>query len=80
MSTEPLNTSSIQSFINTVKGADASQAREVKLTIQQAKALAYTLGIVMSRLHGDLEKFVKENASSTEEQSVQVELDGGNNW
>lgn len=80
MSTEPLNTSSIQSFISIVKGADASQAREVKLNIQQAKALAYTLGIVMSRLHGDLEKYVKENAVSSEEQSVEVELDGGNNW
>ena len=80
MSTEPLNTSSIQSFINTVKGADASQAREVKLNIQQAKALAYTLGIVMSRLHGDLEKFVKENANNADDQPVQIELNGGNNW
>lgn len=70
----------IQSFINTVKGADASQAREVKLNIQQAKALAYTLGIVMSRLHGDLEKFVKENANNADDQPVQIELNGGNNW
>ena len=80
MSTDPLNTSSIQSFINIVKGADASQAREVKLNIQQAKALAYTLGIVMSRLHGDLEKFVKENAVAKEDEAVEVQLDGGNKW
>ena len=29
--------------------------------MQQAKSLAFTLGIVMSRLQGDLERFVKEN-------------------
>lgn len=80
MSIEPLNTSSIQSFISLVKGADAGQAREVKLNIQQAKALAYTLGIVMSRLHGDLEKLVTENAKASQDEAVEVQLDGGDNW
>jgi len=75
---DPLNTAPIQNFINTVKGADASQAKEVKLTMQQAKGLAFTLGIVMSRLQGDMEKFVKENASK--EEAVEVQMDGGNNW
>lgn len=79
MSIEPLNTSSIQSFIQNVKSAEAGQAKEVKLSMPQAKALAYTLGMVMSRLHGDLEKFVKENAN-TQEQVIQVELDGGDKW
>tara|TARA_B100000212_G_C27097834_1_gene415076 strand:- start:209 stop:448 length:240 start_codon:yes stop_codon:yes gene_type:complete len=75
---DPLNTAPIQNFINTVKGADASQAKEVKLTMQQAKGLAFTLGIVMARLQGDMEKFVKENASK--EEAVEVQMDGGNNW
>lgn len=79
MSTEPLNTSSIQSFIQNVKSADAGQAKEVKLSMQQAKSLAYTLGIVMSRLHGDLEKLVKENSNNSND-PVEVQLDGGNNW
>ena len=79
MSTQsPLNTAPIQNFIQTVKGADSSQAKEVKLTMQQAKGLAFTLGIVMSRLQGDMEKFVKENASK--EEPVEVQMDGGNNW
>ena len=75
---EPLNTAPIQNFIQTVKGADASQAKEVKLTLQQAKGLAFTLGIVMARLQGDMEKFVKENASK--EETVEVQMDGGNKW
>jgi len=80
VSIEPLNTSSIQTFINTVKSAEAGQAREVKLSMPQAKALAFTLGVVMSRLHGDLEKYVKENAVSAQDEAVEVQLDGGDNW
>jgi|TARA_B100001094_G_scaffold252843_1_gene250984 hypothetical protein len=76
---EPLNTSAIQNFIQQVKSAETSNAREVKLTIQQSKNLAYTLGIVMSRLHGDLEMFVKQNASAPDEE-IEVQLDGGTNW
>lgn len=79
MSTQsPLNTAPIQQFIQQVKQADSGQAKEVKLTLQQAKGLAFTLGIVMSRLQGDMEKFVKENASK--EEPVEVQMDGGNNW
>ena len=79
MSTQnPLNTAPIQQFIQQVKQADSGQAKEVKLTLQQAKGLAFTLGIVMARLQGDMEKFVKENASK--EETVEVQMDGGNNW
>lgn len=78
MQNEPLNTAPIQQFIQQVKNADFGKAREVKLDITQAKNLAYTLGIVMSRLEGDLERYVKENAGSTE--VVQVQLDGGTGW
>lgn len=75
---EPLNTAPIQQFIQQVKQADSGQAKEVKLTLQQAKGLAFTLGIVMSRLQGDMEKFVKENANK--EEVVEVQMDGGNAW
>ena len=77
---EPLNTSAITSFIQNVKQADAGQAKEVRLTMQQAKGLAFTLGIVMSRLQGDLERFVKENTNEQDSTPIQVELDGGNSW
>lgn len=73
---DPLNTSSIQNFIQQVKSAEASNAREVKLTMPQAKNLAYTLGITMARLHGELEQFVKENSGSTNE-VIEVNVDGG---
>jgi hypothetical protein len=78
MQNEPLNTSSIQQFIMQVKNADASNSREVKLTLQQAKNLAYTLGVTMARLEGDLERYVKENSGGSE--VIEVQLDGGTDW
>jgi hypothetical protein len=77
MQNEPLNTSPIQQYIQQVKNADLSKAREVKLDIVQAKNLAYTLGIVMARLEGDLERFVKNNSGN---ESIEISLDGGSNW
>ena len=77
-SIDQLNTIPLQQFIQQVKSAENSRSREVKLTIDQAKNLAFTLGIVMSRLHGDLEKLVIENKTSDE--VVEVQLDGGTGW
>lgn len=80
MSIEPINTIPLQQFIQKVKSADSSNAREVKLDIATAKNLAFTLGIVMSRLNGDLEKFVKENAGGSIEDIV-IELGSkGSDW
>ena len=44
---------------------------------KQAKNLAYTLGIVMARLEGDLERYVKDNSGGGD---IEVRLDGGSNW
>jgi len=76
---EPLNTIPIQQFLQQVKTADASRQREVRLTIEQAKSLGFTLGVVMSRLEGDLEKLVVDNAGSSDE-TIEVRLDGGSGW
>ena len=75
---EPLNTIPLQLFIQQVKSAEASQARELKLDIATAKNLAFTLGIVMSRLEGDLEKLVSQSSQSDEK--IEINLDGGSGW
>jgi hypothetical protein len=80
MSIEPINTIPLQQFIQKVKSADSGNAREVKLDIATAKNLAFTLGIVMARMNGDLEKFVKENAGGNLE-DITIELgSGGSDW
>lgn len=76
---DPINTIPVEQFIKKVKSADASRSRDVKLDIQEAKKLAFTLGEVMTRLNGDLEKLII-TANSTEDETIQVQLDGGNNW
>ena len=76
---EPLNTLPIQQFIQQVKQADAGRQKELRLTIDQAKNLAFTLGSVMARMEGDLEKLVKESASSADE-VIQITMDAGAGW
>lgn len=78
MSIEPINTVPIQQFIKQVQGAEASKAKEIRLDIATAKNLAFTLGIVMSRMSGDLEKFVKENANGSSDQTIEIKFDQGN--
>ena len=79
MSIEPLNTAPIQQFLQQVKSADASKAKEIRMPIEQCKNLAFTLGIVMARLNGDLEKLVSENKSSSNE-IIEIKMDSGPNW
>ena len=80
MSIEPVNTAPLQQFIQQVKSAENSRSKEVKLDIVQAKNLAFTLGIVMSRLHGDLERLVAESKQSNADETIEVRLDGGAGW
>jgi hypothetical protein len=79
MQNDILNTVPIQQFIKQVKSAEASRANEVKLDINSAKNLAFTLGIVMTRLSEDLEVLLKKEQSGDNE-TIEVQLDGGNKW
>jgi len=76
---EPLNTIPIQQFISQVKSADLGNAKEVKLSVANARRLAYCLGEVMTRLEGDLEELLLNKNSNTGE-VIQVKMDGGSDW
>lgn len=80
MSTEPINTQPLQQFIKQVQGAENSRAKEIRMDIQQAKNLAFTLGIVMARLNGDLEKFVKENSGGSNNDVIEVQIGSNSDW
>ena len=75
---KPLNPIPLQQFIYKVKVADASKTPELRLTLQEAKILAFTLGEVMSRLHGDLEKLIDQQNKT--EEVINVAADGGQSW
>jgi len=38
------------------------------------------MGIVMSRLQGDMEKYVKENSGGLGDQVIKVDIDAGTGW
>lgn len=75
MQNDPINTAPIKQFISMVKSADASRAKEVRIDIQQAKNLSFTLGIVLSQLTEDLEKLLVKKTSGADE-VIQVNIDG----
>ena len=74
---DPLNTNEIERFIQAVKNAENSRAKELRIDIQNAKNLAFTRGLVLSRLHGDLEKLV---TSQEDNQTIEINLDQGSSW
>ena len=69
-------------FINQVKSADLSKQREIRMDIDTARQLALTLGMVMSRLEGEMELQIQKLLSerSTTQDIVTVKLDGGSGW
>ena len=70
MQSEPINTIPLQQFLQQVKAADASNSREVKLDIQNAKRIAFTLGEVLARLNGDLEDLLIKSSSKSDENII----------
>ena len=77
---EPINTIPIQQFIQIVKTAEASNQKEIRIPLTQAKALAYALGTVMANHQGRLEKLIIDNKSAPDEEVVTVTMDGGSDW
>ena len=77
---DDLNTAPLQQFIQQVKSAENSKQKELRLEIGTAKNLAFTLGIVMSRLHGQLEQLVKASNTQKEQEIIEVQMDGGSSW
>ena len=79
MHKQPINTNPIIQFIQQVSSADLSNQQEVRLTITNAKTLAYSLGIVMARLEGDLEKLVIESKDDSN-QIIELQIGQGDHW
>lgn len=80
MPIEPLNTLPITQFLQQVKQADTSRSAEIRIPIDKAKSLAFTLGLVMTRLEGDLEKLVVENKSSNTDEVLNIVTNPKTGW
>jgi len=75
--TNPINTSPITSFIQQVKGAELSQSKEVKISIQQARLLMFSLIEVLDSNNRNWEEIYTVLKNSKTEDVITVNLDGG---
>ena len=74
-----INTSPLLQFIKKVHSADLTNAKEVKLTLQEAKTLSSTIGLIMTRLEGDLEKIIAQ-ATNTTKEIIDIKIGENNTW
>ena len=72
-----INLSPITQFVQSVRAAELSQAKEVKLPIQQARLLSLALSEIQQKLLQDQETLFNQLKSSTETDVITVNMDGG---
>ena len=73
----PINTVPLQQFIQQVKSADLSQQKEIKLDIKTAKALAFSLGEITSKLLEDQDILLSKLQQAQGTGDITVRMDGG---
>jgi len=72
-----INLTPITQFIQSVRSAELTQAKEVKLSIQQARLLSLALAEVQDKLLQDYETMYNQLKGSMDTDVVNVEMDGG---
>jgi hypothetical protein len=72
-----INTNPLIQFTQVLKAAELSQAKEVKLSIQQARLLNIALTEVLNKITQDYEALFNELKQSTNTEVVTVSMDGG---
>ena len=77
MSSDPINTIAIQQFIQQVKIADASQQKEIRLDMKNAKAISFALAEVLAKLAQDYEVLLQDLLKAGGNDTITVAMDGG---
>lgn len=72
-----INLTPITQFIQIVRSAELTQAKEVKLSMQQARLLSLALAEVQDKLLQDYESMFNELKQSIDSEVVTVTMDGG---
>ena len=73
----PINLTPATQFIQQVRVAEQTQSREVKLNIQQARALVLVLAEMQEKLLQDYETMFNHLKRSIDTDVVTVAMDGG---
>ena len=72
-----INLTPVTQFIQQVRSAEQTQSREVKMSIQQARALTLVLAEMQEKLLQDYETMFNELKKSIDTEVVTVSMDGG---
>ena len=72
-----INLTPLTQFIQQVRSAELTQAREVKMSVQQARLLSLALAECMEKLNQDYESMFNELKRSIGDEVVSVSMDGG---
>lgn len=72
-----INLTPFTQFIQQVRSAEASQVKEIKLSMQQARMLSLALAECMDKLNQDYETLFNELKRSQATEVVTITMDGG---
>lgn len=72
-----INLSPITQFIQQIRSAEMSQARNVTLDIQKARLLVLALTEVQDKLLQDYETMFNQLKNAVENEAISVSMDGG---
>jgi hypothetical protein len=72
-----INLSPITQFVQTLRSAELSQQKEIKLSIQQARLLHLALTEVLDKINQDYESLYNDLKRSVDTEVVTVTMDGG---
>jgi hypothetical protein len=73
----PINLSPLTTFTQTLRAAELGQAKEVKLTIQQARLLGLALTELLDKVNQDYETMYMALKRSVDDEPISVAMDGG---
>lgn len=72
-----INLTPVTQFIQSVRSAEQTQSREVKMTLQQARMLVLALAEIQDKLLQDYESMFNQLKNSIDTEVVSVSMDGG---
>jgi hypothetical protein len=72
-----INLTPITQFVQSLRAAELSQQKEVKLPIQQARLLSLALNEIQDKLNQDYETMYALLKNSVNTEVVSVQMDGG---
>ena len=72
-----INLTPITQFIQSVRAAELSQSKEVKLPIQQARLLNLALAEMLDKINQDYETMFNALKNTTDTEIITVTMDGG---